>query len=100
MRALVVPSLLALLVGGCALNEKEERALIGGGLGAGAGYLFGGNQGALIGGGAGAILGAVTASDGKRTVTHNHYHKGRKEHQHRHDDYHKGKKKHGHRHDD
>jgi hypothetical protein len=100
MRALVVPSLLVLLVGGCALNEKEERALIGGGLGAGAGYLFGGNQGALIGGGAGAILGAVTASDGKRTVVNNHYHQGKEKHRHRHGDDHQGKKKHRHRYDD
>jgi hypothetical protein len=84
MRALVVLPLVALLVAGCALNEKEERALIGGGLGAGAGYLLGGNQGALIGGGAGAILGAVTASDGKRTVVNNnYYHKGKKKHRHR-----------------
>jgi hypothetical protein len=86
MRALVVPPLIALLIAGCTLNEKEERALIGGGLGAGAGYLFGGNQGALIGGGAGAIIGAVTASDGKRTVVHNHYHKGKKKHRHWDDD--------------
>jgi hypothetical protein len=95
MRALVVPPLIALLIAGCTLNEKEERALIGGGLGAGAGYLFGGNQGALIGGGAGAIIGAVTASDGKRTVVHNHYHKGKN-----HNHYHKGKKKHRHWDDD
>jgi hypothetical protein len=95
MRALVVPPLIALLIAGCTLNEKEERALIGGGLGAGAGYLFGGNQGALIGGGAGAIIGAVTASDEKRTVVHNHYHKGKN-----HNHYHKGKKKHRHWDDD
>jgi hypothetical protein len=84
MRALVVPPLLTLLLAGCALNEKEERALIGGGLGAGAGYLLGGNQGALLGGGAGAILGAVTASDEEPTVAHHHGHKGRKKHRHRH----------------
>jgi hypothetical protein len=29
MRALVVPPLLTLLLAGCALNEKEERALVG-----------------------------------------------------------------------
>ena len=86
MRALVALPLIALLAAGCALNEKEERALVGGGLGAGAGYLLGGNQGALIGGGTGAILGAVTASDEERTVVHNHYHKGRKKHRHRHRD--------------
>jgi hypothetical protein len=85
MRALVVPSLVALLVSGCALNQKEQRALVGGGVGAGAGYLLGGNQGALIGGGAGAILGAVTAPEGKRTVVHNHYDKGKKR-RHRHRD--------------
>ena len=64
MRALVA-SLLALSVAGCSLNPKEERALLGGGIGAGAGYLLGGTQGALLGGGAGAILGAVTAPDGE-----------------------------------
>ena len=84
MRALVVPPLLTLLLAGCALNEKEERALIGGGIGAGAGYLLGGNQGALIGGGAGAILGAVTASDEEQTVVHNHDHKKKHRYQHRH----------------
>jgi hypothetical protein len=85
MRALVVAPLLILLLAGCALNEKEERALVGGGIGAGAGYLLGGNQGALIGGGAGAILGAVTASDEERTVVvHHHDHKGRKKHRHQH----------------
>jgi osmotically inducible lipoprotein OsmB len=86
MRALVALPLIALLAAGCALNEKEERALVGGGIGAGAGYLLGGNQGALIGGGTGAILGAVTASDEERTVVHNHYHKGGKKHRHRHRD--------------
>jgi osmotically inducible lipoprotein OsmB len=84
MRALVTLPLIALLAAGCALNEKEERALVGGGIGAGAGYLLGGNQGALIGGGAGAILGAVTASDEEPTVIHNHDHKGREKHRHRH----------------
>jgi osmotically inducible lipoprotein OsmB len=84
MRALVVPPLFTLLLAGCALNEKEERALIGGGIGAGAGYLLGGNQGALIGGGAGAILGAVTASDEEQTVVHNHDHKKKHRYRHRH----------------
>jgi osmotically inducible lipoprotein OsmB len=83
MRALVVPPLFTLLLAGCALNEKEERALIGGGIGAGAGYLLGSNQGALIGGGAGAILGAVTASDEEQTVVHNHDHKKKHRYQHR-----------------
>jgi hypothetical protein len=85
MRALVVPSLVVLLVSGCALNPKEQRALVGGGVGAGAGYLLGGNQGALLGGGAGAILGAVTAPEGKRTVVHHHHDKGKKR-RHRHRD--------------
>ena len=83
MRALVTLPLIALLAAGCALNEKEERALVGGGIGAGAGYLLGGNQGALIGGGAGAILGAVTASDEERTEVHNHYYKDKKKYRHR-----------------
>jgi hypothetical protein len=72
----MVPCLVALLVSGCVLNPKEQRALVGGGLGAGAGYLLGGNQGALIGGGAGAILGAVTAPEGKHeTKKHRHRHR-------------------------
>jgi hypothetical protein len=37
-----------------ALVLSPLLTLIGGGLGAGAGYPLGGNQGALIGGGAGA----------------------------------------------
>jgi osmotically inducible lipoprotein OsmB len=82
MRALVTLPLIALLATGCALNEKEERALVGGGIGAGAGYLLGGNQGALIGGGAGAILGAVTASDDEQTMVHDHDYK--KKHRYRH----------------
>lgn len=81
MRALVA-SLLALSVAGCSLNPKEERALLGGGIGAGAGYLLGGTQGALLGGGAGAILGAVTAPDGKggKKVVNNYYYRGKKRH--------------------
>jgi hypothetical protein len=79
MRALVIPPVLALLIAGCALNPKEQRALVGGGGGVGAGYLLGDTQGALIGGGAGAVLGALTAPEGKHTVVHHHHH-GKKRH--------------------
>lgn len=83
MKKTVLFAVLALTLSACTLNNKEQRALIGGGVGAGAGALFGGAAGvdpvtgALIGGAGGAVLGAITGED------HHHHHHRRR---HRHDD--------------
>lgn len=61
--------LLVLLMGGCSnLSERENRALIGGGLGVAGGALIAGATGgsvlagSLIGGAGGAAIGAVTGN--------------------------------------
>ena len=55
-------TLLGLLVlAGCG-TSTTDRALSGGAIGAGSGFLLGGTTGALVGGGAGAAAGALTDS--------------------------------------
>ena len=55
-------ALLGLLVlAGCG-TSTTDRALSGGAIGAGSGFLLGGTTGALVGGGAGAAAGALTDS--------------------------------------
>ena len=60
-------------IAGCSgLNEREQRALSGGAIGAAGGaavgLITGGSAltGALIGGAGGAAIGALTAKDGKK----------------------------------
>ena len=50
-----------LLVSGCA-TKGQTGALVGSGVGAGAGYLIGGGTGALIGAGVGAVGGGLIGS--------------------------------------
>lgn len=57
-----VLAVLALLALAACGTNKMDRALSGGALGAGGGFLLGGTTGALLGGGAGAATGAVTNS--------------------------------------
>ncbi len=68
-------AVLALLAGGCSnMNNKEQRALSGGAIGAGAGAALGWVTGAnpwvlgALGAASGAVVGAVTGdeSNGKR----------------------------------
>lgn len=68
--AFVLVPLLALGLSACSgMNDKEQRALSGGAIGAGAGALVGGLAfgapvvGALVGAGAGAATGAVTSKE-------------------------------------
>jgi osmotically inducible lipoprotein OsmB len=56
-RSLAILGLLALAACG---TSTTDRALSGGALGAGGGFLLGGTSGALLGGGAGATAGALT----------------------------------------
>ena len=57
-QALAILGLFALAACG---TSTSDRALSGGALGAGGGYLLGGTTGALLGGGAGAATGALTS---------------------------------------
>ncbi|MDN3507349.1 MAG: YMGG-like glycine zipper-containing protein [Simkaniaceae bacterium] len=52
---------IGLLVSGCA-TKGQTGALVGTGVGAGAGYLIGGGTGALIGAGVGAVGGGLIGS--------------------------------------
>lgn len=70
---LAVLSAILIATAGCSgLNEREQRALSGGAIGAAGGaaigLLTGGSAvtGALIGGAGGAAVGALTAKDGKK----------------------------------
>lgn len=69
MRKLIVIGAIALALGACA-TERENRALVGGAVGAGAGAAIGAATtgtaggalaGAAIGGAGGAVIGASTA---------------------------------------
>ncbi|HET8727134.1 MAG TPA: glycine zipper domain-containing protein [Alphaproteobacteria bacterium] len=79
MKKIALFAVLALTLSACTLNNKEQRALIGGGVGAGAGALLGGATGvdpvtgALVGGAGGAVLGAITGED-----KHHGHHKHRR----------------------
>jgi hypothetical protein len=57
IRSLAILGLFALSACG---TSTTDRALSGGALGAGGGFLLGGSTGALLGGGAGAATGALT----------------------------------------
>ena len=71
--------LTALLLAGCSLTNREERAVTGGAVGAAGGAAIGAISGgsvltgALVGGAGGAAIGALTGDDG-------HPHKHRSKH--------------------
>ena len=80
MKKLFILTVTVLALSACQMNQKEQRAVVGGGIGAAGGAVagdltgFGAGKGALIGGGAGALLGAVTAEEEPKKEIHIHNH--------------------------